>query len=157
MESVKKNPMYYSASDKELIKMWEDINGNNIESLCRSLLKKIASHAEDPALDEEDILDEKQMRGVIGKWEPFSLWGAHFIVNVKKEYVQVRIKRPLAIQPEYGPVLTGWQSIDSSSLNEQLNQFKSFSDFQAFAEMIKQDHQEYKDEGRYQELPGWKA
>ncbi|MEK6884599.1 MAG: hypothetical protein AABY22_33510, partial [Nanoarchaeota archaeon] len=74
----------------------------------------------------------------------------------------LRIKMPLAIQPEYGPVLVGWQSIDSSYLNDHLKeeknpfenneQFKSFSGMQAFYEMVRQDRQEYKDEGRHSEI-----
>jgi hypothetical protein len=168
MENIKKNPIYDSSSEKELIKMWEDIKGNNTESLSRSLMKEIAIHEEPVQEEEGDILYAKQMwDSELGKWVPFDLWGAHFIVNERKENVQLRIYRPVDIQPEYGPVLKGWQSIDSSYLNEQLrekesdyekfNQFNSFSGRQAFYEMMRQDRQEYKNEGRYQELPGGKA
>lgn len=169
MENIKKSPMYDSSSEKELIKMWEDIKGNNTKSLNRSLLKEIANNEQETGQEEErEILYAKQMwDSELGEWVPFDLWGAHFIVNERKEDVQLRIYRPLTIQPEYGPVLKGWQSIDSNYLNEQLkekksdyekfNQFNSFSGRQAFYEIIKQDHQEYKDEGRYQELPGGKT
>ena len=168
MNSITENTMYDSSSEKELIKMWEDIKRNNTESLNRSLLKEIANQTEDPIVDEEnDILYAKQMwDSEIGEWVPFDLWGAHFIVNDRKEDVVLRIYRPVAIQPEYGPALRGWQSIDSSYINEQLrekkspyeqfNQFNSISGFQAFSEMVKQDNQEYRQEGRYQELPGGK-
>jgi hypothetical protein len=164
VENIKKNQMYDSQSEKELIKMWEDIKGNNTKSLNRSLMKKIANNEQGPLQEEErEILYAKQMwDSELGEWVPFDLWGAHFIVNERKEYVQLRIYRPVDIQPEYGPTLKGWQSIDSSYLNEQLkekkvgyekfNQFNLFSGRQAFYEMVKQDRQEYKDEGRHQEI-----
>lgn len=164
MENIKNNQMYDNSSEKELIKMWEDIKGNNTKSLNCSLMKKIADNEQETIQEAEgEILYAKQMwDSELGQWVPFDLWGAHFIVNERKEHVQLRIYRPVDIQPEDGPVLKGWQSIDSSYLNEQLKEKKSdyekfnqsnlFSGRQAFYEMVKQDRQEYKYEGRYQEL-----
>lgn len=165
MDKIQNQSIYKESTERELIKMWEDIKGNNTEAMSRSLLKSIAKNDEDKnEKPEKDILYAKQMwDSEKGEWIPFDLWGAHFFVNHRKEYVAIRIYRPLAIQPECGPILRGWQSLDSSYLNEKLkettdpyeqyNQFKSFSGQQVFYEMIKQDQQEYKNEGRHNELP----
>ena len=165
MKNLSHDVIYDQNSEKELIKMWADIKGNNMSELNRNLLKAIAKNTDEKSEEEpkEDVIYSKQMwDSEKGTWVPFDLWGAHFIVNNRNEQVQLRIYRPLDIQPEYGPILKGWQSIDSSYLNEQLrektnpyqsyNQIKSFSGRQAFYEMIKQDQQEYRDEGRIQEL-----
>lgn len=84
-----------------------------------------------------------------GSWVPFDLWGAHYIVNHRKEYLALRIYRPLSIQPEFDPTVKGWQSLDSSYLNERLKEdkcdqenYKSFAGYQNFIEMIRQDREE---------------
>lgn len=165
MEKVQLEAMYDSSDEKELIKMWEDIKGNNADSLSRNLMKAIATNEEGKESVNEDVLYTRQMWDSDTRaWVPFDLWGAHYIVNERKEDVQLRIYRPVSIQPEFGPTLRGWQSLDSSYLNEQLkenknpqekfNQHQSFSGRQAFCEIVRQDQDEYASEGRYSEMNG---
>ena len=168
MEKNQMNVMYESSPERELIKMWEDIKGNNIEGINRNLMKSIAKNEEETeclVISGEDPLYTKRMwDSEIGGWVPFSLWGAYSIVNDRKETVVVQMWRPTNIQPEYGPTLKGWHSIDSSYLNEKLketadsnNKFeKMMSGIQAFKAIVKQDQQELYDEGRYSEMNGYK-
>lgn len=156
-------PMYYSYSEKELVKMWDDINGKNFESLNKNLMKAIEKEENKSHIEElKEIMYSKQMwDSEKGAWIPFDLWGAHFIINQRKEYVLLRIYRPCDVQPEFGPTIKGWHTLDSSYLNDQLKEgktpeekyspYKSFSGRQSFYEMIKQDKQEYIDEGRIDE------
>lgn len=155
-------PMYRSASEIELMKMWDDITGKNIDSLNRGLIKAIDKAENEEIqftakIQEEEITYANQMWDSENAcWVPFDLWGAHFIINQRKEYLALRIYRPCAVQPEYGPTIKGWHSLDSSYLNEQLkdvktpkeNGFESFAGYQAFYEMIRQDRKEYEAEGR---------
>lgn len=103
-------------------------------------------------MNHEDIKDSKQMWDSEKRtWIPFDLWGAHFIVNERKEHLVLRIYR-------VEPGIEGWNSIDSSYLNNHLKEdksdtpFNSFAGFKAFYEMIRQDRQEYQNEGRIMEI-----
>jgi hypothetical protein len=100
--------------------------------------------------DTENMIGQKQMwDSEKGSWVPFNLWGAHFIVNYRKEHLVLRAYRPLDAQTEFGPVIYGWQSINSSFLNDKLkedkndsdyeNPFKSFAGYQEFREIVKLD------------------
>jgi hypothetical protein len=176
MQNHPMNVMYESYSEKELIKMWEEIKGGNIEGLNHGLMKAIAKNEEVTHArigEEEDPLYTKRMwdsekdRGkgqAKGGWVPFCIWGAHFIVNERKETVIVQIWRPCDIQPEYGPILKAWHSLDSSYLNEQLKEKgreanekfeKMYTGIQAFREMVRQDQQELYRQGRYEEMNGY--
>jgi len=83
-----------------------------------------------------------------GEWVPFDLWGAHFIVNYRKDHLVLRAYRPLGVQTQFGHLIYGWQSIDSSFLNDQLKEgsidtaFKSFAGYQEFREIVKQDQKD---------------
>jgi hypothetical protein len=175
MEKMQKEVSYDSSCERDLVKMWEDIKGSNTASLNRSLMKDIAKKNEKE--EEQEIIEgqgnflyaKEMWDSEKGDWVPFDMWGANYIINVRKEDVQLRMWQPLTIQPEYGPVLKSWQTIDSSYLNEQLREKSSTSNNvenpytmshkgqRSFYEMIKQDHREYEYEGRYQEIPGWRA
>jgi len=157
-------PIYDSSSEKELIKMWSDITGKNIESLNKNLMKAMVEN-EEQIKDVKDVMYLKQMwDSEKASWVPFDLWGAHFIVNQRKESLALRIYRPCDIQPEFGPAIKGWHSLDSSYLNEKLKEdkdsfekyksdlFKSFSGYQAFYVMVRQDREEYEREGRINEF-----
>lgn len=170
MENNQINVVYESSPERDLIKMWEDIKGNNIEGINRNLMKAIAKNEEETecqVISEEDPLYTKRMwDSERGGWVPFSLWGAYSIVNDRKEIVVVQMWRPADIQPEYGPTLKGWHSLDSSYLNEKLKEtadsndkfdkIKSFSGVQSFKEIVRQDQQELYDEGRYNEMNGYR-
>lgn len=158
--------IYDSCSEKELSDMWSDIVGKDIESLNRSLMKAIDENekqkVESLKIGDDHIpLHSKEMwDSEKGSWVPFDLWGASFIVNHRKEYLCARIYLPCVIQPEYGRKLMGWYSLNTSYLNERLKEFhlseekrkndlnKSFSGYQDFYEIFRQDRQEYKYEGR---------
>jgi len=164
------NLMYESFAERDLAKMWQEIKGGNIEGINRNLMKAIAKNEEETELQvisgEEPLYKKRMWDSEIGGWVPFSLWGAYSIVNDRKETVVVQMWRPLDIQPEYGPTLKGWHSIDSSYLNEKLKEkedsndkfekMKSFSGVQAFQEIVRQDQQELYNEGRYNEMNGYK-
>lgn len=170
MENNQINVVYESSPERDLIKMWEDIKGNNIEGINRNLMKAIAKNEEETecqVISEEDPLYTKRMwDSERGGWVPFSLWGAYSIVNDRKETVVVQMWRPADIQPEYGHTLKGWHSLDSSYLNEKLKEtadsndkfdkIKSFSGVQSFKEIVRQDQQELYDEGRYNEMNGYR-
>ena len=163
------NEKYYSYdtnSERELIKMWEDLKGGNLQSVNRSLMKTIAQAEEVETVDVTPLYSKQMWDSEVCDWVPFDLWGAHFMVNSRKEYVQLRMYRPLSIQPEFGPPLYGWHTMDSSYLNEQLKEkenpydnyeqnCKSFAGRQAFKELMAQDRQEYRNEQRYEEMPGY--
>jgi len=80
-------------------------------------------------------------------WVPYSLWGANFIINERKEHLCLRIYMPINIQPSYGPTIKGWHTLDSSFLNDYLKKdkdycekgtpFKSFAGYQGFHEMMR--------------------
>jgi hypothetical protein len=102
------------------------------------------------AMDSIPLYSKQMWDSEVGRWVEFSLWGAHYIVNSRKEHVVLRIYRPLAIQPEFGPTLKAWQSLDSTYLNEQLkekeNPYESYEKNcrelegnQAWKEIIRQD------------------
>lgn len=164
MENPQINVMYESSSERDLEKMWQEIKGGNIEVINRNLMKAIAKNEEEATCvvigGEDPIYTKRMWDSELGGWVPFSLWGAYFIVNERKETVIVQVWRPLDIQPEYGPTLRGWQSIDTSYLNEKLKEKEDSHDkfekmksgIQAFKEIVKQDQQEYYDEGRYNEM-----
>jgi hypothetical protein len=150
MQKIQKECTYESSSEKELIKMWEDIKDRKIENLYPNLLKDIDKNTEFKIGEDKIPLYTREMwDSEEGKWVPFDLRGAHYIVNTRKEYVVLRMFRPVNIQPQYGDVLSGFQSLDSSYLNEQLKEknmpaednspFKSFSGMQNFYEMVRQD------------------
>jgi hypothetical protein len=93
-------------------------------------------------------------------WVPFDIRGAHFIVNIRKEYLALRVFHP-PVLTEYGHSLEGWQTIDSSYMQDQLKEdkndcekdtpYQSYSGYQAWREMIQQDRQEYINENRIAE------
>lgn len=153
MQSNPKSINYESSTERELIKMWEDIKGNDTQSISRSLMRDIAKNTQGVSQEtEEDVLYAKQMwDSEKEEWVAFDLWGAHYIVNYKKEDIRLRIFTPAPFQPEFEPVIWGWKTIDSSSLNEQLKE-NLISEYDDFYEMARQDRQEYKYEGRHQEL-----
>jgi hypothetical protein len=114
------------------------------------------------AVEFKDVTPEKQMwDSKKGEWVPFDIWGAHFIVNDRNEYLCLRVFKEYNADPKLGPTTKGWQSIDSSYLTEQLKEnrtdeekntpFKSFAGYQAFYEIVKQDMNEYAGEGRISE------
>ena len=47
MDKIQNQSIYKESTERELIKMWEDIKGNNTEAMSRSLLKSIAKNDED--------------------------------------------------------------------------------------------------------------
>lgn len=158
---------YDRSSEKELMKIWSDITRKNFNSLNKNLMKDISEKEEVKSSPKEikKVIYQKQMwDSGKNEWVPFDLWGAHFIVNHRKEYVVLRIYRPCNIQPEFGPTIKGWHSLDSSYLNEQLREdkdpsigtlsenFKSFLGYKGFNAMIKQDRQEYEKENRILEI-----
>lgn len=168
MENNSINPntsksLYDRSSEKELIRTWEDIKENNFESLNKSLLKTISEKEEPGAQPQYELYSKQMWDSKKGSWVPFSLWGAHFIVNERKEYLQLRIYRPCKFQSEFGPTIIGFQTLDSSYLNEKLKEhdipddkykcFQSFAGYQAFYEIVKQDKREYAREGRMTEWP----
>lgn len=167
MENHKINVMYESSPERDLIKMWEDIKRNNIEGINRNLMKAIAKNEEETECQvicgEDPLYTKRMWDSERGGWVPFSLWGAYSIVNDRKETVIVQIWRPTSIQPKYGPILKGWQSIDTSYLNEKLKKKEDSNDkfstmasgIQAFKEVVKQDQQELYNEGRYNEMNGY--
>lgn len=163
MKNNQKNFIYESFPERELIKMWEDIEERNLDRLNRSLMKAIGKNEQEEAakVGQEEPLYRKRMWDTEkGEWVPFSLWGAHFIVNERKEPLVLQIWRPVDIQPEYGPTLKGWCSIDSSYLTEALKEKEIPSKYignQSFREIIKQDYDELKGEGRYDEIPGYRS
>lgn len=108
-------------------------------------------------MEEEHTIGSKQMwDSEKGEWVPFDLRGAHFIINARKEYLGLRIYR------QFDHSSKGWHSVDSSFMMDKLKEnktdeeknspFISFAGSQNFYEMIKQDIQGYKDEGRYSEI-----
>ena len=143
------NEKYYSYdtnSERELIKMWEDLKGGNLQSVNRSLMKTIAQAEEVETVDVTPLYSKQMWDSEVCDWVPFDLWGAHFMVNSRKEYV--------------------WHTMDSYYLNEQLKEkenpydnyeqnCKSFAGRQAFKELMAQDRQEYRNEQRYEEMPGY--
>lgn len=161
MKNNQTNVMYESFPERELMKMWENIEGRNLDGLNNSLMKTIGKIEQEEAVkvgQEEPLYRKRMWDTEKGEWVPFSLWGAHFIVNERKEHLVLQIWRPTDIQPKYGPTLKGWHSLDSSYLTEALKEKEIPSKYigsQAFREMIKQDHDELKGEGRYDDLPGY--
>jgi hypothetical protein len=124
----------------------------SIKSHLESIVTK-TQHVNNLEDKKEVPLYSKQMwDSEEGSWVPFDLWGANYIVNHRKEYLALRIYRPAIIQPEVGPIIKGWQSLDSSYLNDQLKEdrddqlylqkYKSFAGYQNFIEMIRQDREE---------------
>lgn len=165
MENVKNNQIYDNSDEKELIKMWEDIKGTNIDSLNCSLMKAIAENVVvGEPVNEILAYSMRIWDSERGDWVPFDLWTAHYIINELKEYLALQIFCPASVQPQLDPTLWGWHSLDSSYLNEKLkekenplkkfNQLKSLSERKTFCKLIKQYHDEYRSEGRYYELPG---
>ncbi len=170
MERMQKEFSYDSSCERDLIKMWEDIKGSDTTSLNRSLMKVIAKNEENEEEQKIVVGEENELFAIqmwdseMGEWVPFSMWGANYIVNVRKEYVAIRMFQNAPVQPEYGKVLKGWLSVDSSFLNEQLREKESaeaenpfnmaHKSKRSFYEMVAQDAQEYRKEGRYDELLG---
>jgi len=157
--------------EKESEEIWKNIVNKKIKSLNKSLMKVIAhrhpvadKHREESERvknlkigDDSIPLYSKQMwDSQTASWVPFSFWGAHFIVNDRKEHVAVRIYAPCDFQPEFGPTVKGWRSLDTSYLNERLKEntcsdedcpppspFNSFAGYKDFKEIIRQDRNEY--------------
>lgn len=100
-----------------------------------------------PDREEIELFSKQMWDSEKCSWVPYSLWGANFIINERKEYVCLRIYMPINVQPSYGPTIKGWQSLDSSFLNDYLKKdkndyekctpFKSFAGYQCFHEMIR--------------------
>jgi hypothetical protein len=166
MEPLQNKRVYENYSDKELIKIWEeDVKGCQSQSANRMLMKAIADNEEKSDDGNSIPLHSKRMwDSETSAWVPFEIWGAHHIVNDRKEYVQLQHWSPVDIQPEFGETLKGWKSLDSSYLNEmlkekpswidQFNQNSSFSCLKGFYEVIKQDQQEKRNEGDYSDTLG---
>ncbi len=191
MEKKQENIRYESLPESELIKMWDDIQERNLDGLNRSLMKSIGKNENERDLcglnrslmkaigkNEEEARKVGQddiplyskriwntemiVNGVRGGWDNFSLRLAHLVVNERKEPLVMQIFRPTDIQPEYGPIIKGWLSFNSSFVDDLTEMLKNkkfveenFGD-KTYYEMVKQDHQELRNEGRYDELPGYK-
>lgn len=111
------NPLYESHSEGELKKMWENIKGNNVRNLNMSLLKAIQKNEEVPLYSKQMFDSEKS------KWVPLDLWGAHHIINHRKENLRVRMYMALpgqVHQDEEKNLLKGWVTYDSSYLQASL-------------------------------------
>lgn len=165
--------MYESSSEKELIKMWEDIKGGNVSGVNRSLMKAIAKNEEEKRGDfcdihqEEPLYKKRMWDSSKSDWVPFSIWDAYTMLKNGSDLI-VQIWRPLDIQPEYGPLLKRWHDIDTYYLKDYLNRIiekeKEGNEFdterfgkigagiRAFRKMVQSDQQELKYEGRYDEL-----
>jgi|SRR5882672_129436 len=113
---------YDSLPERELESLWENISGKDIRNLNRNLIKAIAKN-EDKVQTKEIPLQAKQMfDSEKAEFVPFDIWGAHYIVNVKKETLVMRIYLPLPYQNEGGEVLKAWTRYDCAHLQESLDE-----------------------------------
>lgn len=153
------DPKYNRKSEDKPIKDKKSRASN--DSLMRAIERAKSRGSDEVSnvkIDDGDIaINSKEMwDSEKGSWVPFDLWGAHFIVNERREYLAVRIYRPSDIQPENGPIVKGWHSMDTSYMNEQLKEdrsclekytehlHKSFVGYKEFREMVRQDRIEEK-------------
>ena len=142
------NVMYQSLPERELIKMWQDIEGGNVEGVCDSLMKAIANNETDVKIGAEDPLYMMRMLNTeTWQWVPFNMLDAYSIVNDRDECLVVQIWRPTDKQPKYGPTLKGWHRMDTSYLNKALKDKKEKFDAKSWREMIQKEKEYWKYEG----------
>jgi hypothetical protein len=160
------NVLYKDTSERELENMWEDIKGNNITNLNRSLLKDIDKNDTQVKTESLPVYRKEMYDSEEGEWVPFDIRGASYIINERNEKLRMRMMMPMPSYNEFGALIYSWKPYDSSYLQSTLKD-KTYKvpklapvhsqDIQEWLQMIKQDHQEYRDEGRYDEIPGGRS
>ena len=175
MNNIEKSKIYTDLPERELEHMWEEIKGNTNKNSNRNLMKDISIHEIDSNSDiqthTKEIWDSKTAQYI-----PFDIWKAYEIVNEKKEKLVMRSYEPASYQPEYGVTLYGWKKYECPYLenyltekedlmermlpkNKSMNELKNWLSLpedqlsqEDWRKMHDQEDQEYRYEGRYDEI-----
>jgi hypothetical protein len=152
------NILYKSHSERELEKMWADRQLKDKKNSNRSLLKAISNLEYNEKINEIPLYSKQMYDSAKSKWVPFDIRGAHYIINNRDENLNMRISLP--VPNEYGEIIMGWKSLDSSYLQESLKEKNTTSvanEWRDWIKMVEQDKQEYRNEERYNEIPGYQG
>jgi hypothetical protein len=120
--SLHDKKIYRSYPERELDRMWQDICSKNFSNLNKNLLKAISKNqdtvkSEDIPLYSKRMYDSEKM-----KYVPFDIWGAHHIVNIRKENLLMQIFLPLPYQVESDNPLNAWSKYNCEHLQESLTE-----------------------------------
>lgn len=162
--------IYDSYPERELENMWQQINEKDTANLSRSLLKAIAKKEEGVKTIEIPLYTKQMFNPETEEWIPFDIWGAHFIINNFNGPFEMRMRMPLPNQNEFGEILSGWKSYDTSYLQESLKDKKlndkaidntpknsisaqTQTELQYWLDLVRKEREAYKSNGMHSELP----
>lgn len=136
--SFESKKIYRSYPERELERMWQDISTKNYKNLSNKLLKAISKDKDKVKTVDIPLYSKRMFDSEKVQYVPFNIWGAHYIVNVRKENLLMQIFLPLPYQVESDDPLKGWSKYNCEHLQKSLMEKDSpvdFFDFDACAHL----------------------